>query len=787
MFYKWGKLNYRFRWIVPIVMIALVAGLFLGEGLKLGGRLSQEGWDDPHASSTTAKQIEQDEFGRDNSGDVILLFTAPQGVDDEAFANAANKHLTDLANKYPDQIARQVSYFNTKDPRFVNEDHKKAFAAIGIKGDGEQTLKDYRVFRDDLTKVDLPGEASVQLAGATAVVDTINDGMTRDLAASEKWGLIPIAILLLFVFGSVVAALMPLVIGVLAILGAHGILSIMATGLQVNAFAQAVITLLGLGLAIDYGLFMVSRFREELDAGASVPDAVATTTATAGKTVVFSAFMVMVALSGMVIFPQAFLKSVAYGGVSAVALAALFSVTILPAVFGMLGKNVDKLSLRKTSRRARRVEDSFWYKAPSWAMRHSTGTTVVLAGALILMSLPLSRLEFGGINEGFLPPDNSTRVAQEEFSETFPTMRTSPVKLVVQNANEQQVNDILAKTKDVPGLSAPMAITQHNDTTTVLSAGIADKEAKSDIVKELRDIPAPDGVKTYVGGDPAQDVESIEALTKKMPWLVVYLVATTFILMSLIFGSLIQPAKAVIMTALGMGATLGLLTWMFVEGYGASIFNYSANPLMSAIVVLIVSILYGLSTDYEVFLLSRMIEARERGAETDEAIRVGTARTGTIITAAALIMIVVTGAFGFSSIVMMKYLAFGMIFFLFIDATVIRMLLVPSVMHLLADDNWWAPRPIKAIYNKVGGHSFAEVPVAAAAEPGAVKAETPVTPAAAPAPVSAPASADPNETPIEESEVVPDVAMRGHRGTDRDSDLVPFAELMRLLEEDRRK
>ena len=220
------------------------------------------------------------------------------------------------------------------------------------------------------------------------------------------------------------------------------------------------------------------------------------------------------------------------------------------------------------------------------------------------------------------------------------------------------------------------------DGTTVLSAGIQDRSANGQVVNQLREITVPEGVNVYIGGTPAMEIESIEALLEKLPWMAIYIVLATFILMSLVFGSIILPAKAIIMTILGMGATLGILTLMFVDGVGAGLLNYSAGPLMSPVLVLIMAIIYGLSTDYEVFLVSRMVEARDKGESTDDAIRYGTAHTGSIITAAALIMIVVCGAFGFSEIVMMKYIAFGMIAALILDATIIRMLLVPAVMHL---------------------------------------------------------------------------------------------------------
>lgn len=736
MFFNWGRFSYRHRKLIPLVVIGIIALLFLGFGSRLGERMSQEGWEDPGAASTSAATIEHEVFGRDNSGDVIVLFSDP----DEHFA-AAQAYLAGLKEQYPDQIASVTSYFDSRNPNLINADRTTAFAAIGLKGDAEQTLKDFRIIEDSLRATDIP----VQVAGATAVADSLDEGMANDISRAEKAALPLVGLLLLVVFGSVVAAFMPLVVGGLSILGSLGILSILAGFLQVNVFAQAVVTLLGLGLAIDYGLFMVSRFREELDKGRSTQDAVAITTATAGQTVVFSAAMVAVALSGLFIFPQAFLKSVAYGSISAVGLAALLSVTVLPALFGMLGTNIDKWSVRKTSRRARRIQDTWWYRLPQWAMRRAKLMTVAICGGLLLLTLPILGVTFGGINETYLPPTNETRTAQAEFNEQFPSFRTEPVKLVVENATNQQLVDVYMQVRDLDGLTEPMApTTATKDGTTVLSAGIAEREDYTRIVHELEQVEAPEGVNLYVGGTPAMEVESLDALFHKLPWMALYVVLATFLLMAVVFGSFILPIKAILMTLLTVGATLGILTLMFVDGLGGGVLNFSPGPLMSPILVLIIAIIYGLSTDYEVFLVSRMVEARKRGASTDEAIASGTAHTGGIITAAALIMIVVAGAFGFSEIVMMKYIAFGMIFALLIDATIVRMLLVPAVMHLLREDNWWAPRFVHRLSERLG-HGESN----------------------------------------QESDADDASAVRGSRNAETDEELIPFNELLSRLEKDR--
>ena len=753
MFSRWGEFAYQHRRVVPIVVVAVIILLYLTFGMRLSDRMSQEGWDDPNSDSTTAATIETQTFGRDNNGDVILLFTAETGtIDESPQFLAIQEYLTNLLANHPDQIDHITSYFDKRVDRLISQDKRTAFAAIALKGDGDQTLKDFRAIKVQLAGAGrmFPG-VSTQIAGATAVADALDEGMSRDISRAEFYALPAVALLLLVVFGSLVAACMPLIVGGLSIVGSLGVLSILAGFTQVNVFAHSVVTLLGLGLAIDYGLFMVSRFREELNRGGGqdVRTAVRRATGTAGKTVVFSAAMVAVALSGLLVFPQAFLKSVAYGAISAVGLAAVLSVTMLPALFSLLGHNIDKFMVRQprwagvtgvvaralgrarqsgpargrghsrshaysrsrsavaapaaASKGSKKLSETWWYRLPNWSMQHAVWVTCAIVGGLLLLALPIGGVEFGGINETYLPPTNEVRTAQSTFDREFPEFRTEPIKLVVTNADNDQLVQVYQQAAQVEGLTGRFTPTSATkDGITVLSAGIVDRAHNQSVVDQLRAIEPPPGVKVYIGGTPALEIESIEALFDKLPLMSFYIVLATFVLMALVFGSLVLPAKAVIMTLLSMGATIGLLTWMFVDGVGANLFGFTPGPLMSPVLVLIMAIIYGLSTDYEVFLVSRMVEAREHRAATDVAIKFGTAHTGGIISAAAIIMIVVCGAFGFSDIVMMKYIAFGMIFALLFDATIIRMMLVPAVMHLLKDDNWWAPPWVKSAAGALG-------------------------------------------------------------------------------------
>ncbi|MEO9326324.1 MMPL family transporter [Gordonia aurantiaca] len=763
MFRVIGTFVYRMRFLVIAVMIALMAGLGL-YGLDLSKHLSQSGWFDPTSESDLGARYADKALGRDHTSDVILLVTPPEGttVDDPGFGKKVEAFVEDLIATHPDIVGRSdpgiYDPFYMERPevaqavqeRLFTEDKRHAFISIGVAGDDDTTvLENYKTiepFFDDIPeRFDLPG-TTFELAGLQPVSGSMADVMDNDIHRAEVIALPVVALMLFFVFGGVIAACLPVLIGGLTIAGSLGIMKFLATTTEVNVFAQSVVTLIGLGIAIDYGLFIVSRFREELAEGYSTQAAVRRTVMTAGQTVVFSATIIVAALACLLIMPQGFLKSVSYGAISSVSLAAILSITVLPAILGILGPRVNMLSLATFMKwtvvpLARRfagderadkiadrfsgrmkskqeIENGFWGRLASWVMKHPVKTAVPTVLLLLALIIPFGSIQFGGLSEKFLPPDNPNRAAQEKFDEYFPTERTEAIKLVIvydQNSrvDQDKLEAIAQRADEVPGFANKFSDPDKarfgsydeerfpNVGVYQVSAGLQDRKTAADAIKQLREIDT-EGLTMYVTGTPTLTQDSIDSLMKRLPIMAVLLVLVSGLLMFLQFGSLVLPIKASLMSALGLGSTLGILTWIFVDGHGAGIANFTPGPLFAPILVLIIAIVFGLSTDYEVFLLSRMVEARQKGASTTEAIRSGTAHTGGIITAAAAILVVVTGAFGLSEIVMMKYIAYGMIAALILDATVIRMLLVPSVMKLLGDDCWWAPRWMQVVQRKIG-------------------------------------------------------------------------------------
>lgn len=691
---RWGRLIHRHRFVVFAVFVLAVLGSGL-YGRDLGRHLTQEGWFDDSSESVAASKLADSTFGRDTDGDLIALYTAPPGhtLDEEPIRNAVAGELNRLLTEHPDRILKIDSYWDgAMMSRFADDSRTHAFAAIGLRGDGgTATVDNYLAIKSEFhagAPGSGPGGTTVQLAGMQPVVEGINTGMQNDIHRAELIALPLVAILLYFVFGGVIAALLPVLIGGMTILGSQGIMRLLTGYIPVNVFASAVVTLVSLGLAIDYGLFAVTRFREELAAGRSVEEATARTVATAGRTVLFSAAIIAVSLGALFIFPNGVLRSVPLGGISSVVLASVLSVTALPAALSIVGRRIDLWGWHRLAsiRTAEQIDAGFFSRLAQFAMRRPWAVIVPIVLGLLLLILPMRSIEFGGLSERYLSASNPARVAQQDFDRMFPQFRTDPLKLVVVGGNQQQLSDIRYEANQrtaaqMTGPFDPAAPTK--DAVTVLASGLKDKQNADSVIAELRGIPAPPGVKVMVGGVPALERDSIQSLIHGLPLLALILVVAAIALMYAAFRSLVLALKAVVMSALSLGSTLGILTWVFVEGHGSGLFDFTAGPLMFAVLVLIVTVLFGLSTDYEVFLQSRMAEARAAGAPPAEAIRYGIAHTGGVITSAAAILIVVTGAFGFSDLVLMKYIAYGMIAALVLDATVIRMLLTPAVLKLV--------------------------------------------------------------------------------------------------------
>jgi RND superfamily putative drug exporter len=431
--------------------------------------------------------------------------------------------------------------------------------------------------------------------------------------------------------------------------------------------------------------------------------------------------------------------------IASVMLSAILSITVLPACLALLGRHVDSIGVytflrvpffrnwkptnwwlhwlgarvQKTKTREE-LENGFWGKLVNRVMKRPIVFAVPIVIIMIWLIFPLSNLSLGGISEKYLPPTNAVRQAQQEFDRIFPSFRIEPLTLVIKRADhrpltDDQVAQVRSKAMTIPGFIDPdnnpanmwkkrpyLDGASRDPSVRVIENGLVNRNDAATKVDELRSISPPSGLTVWVGGTPALEQDSIQSIFANLPLMAFILIITTTLLMFLAFGSLVLPIKAAIMSTLTLGSTLGVLTWIFVDGHFSNWLNFTPTPLTAPVIGLVIAVIYGLSTDYEVFLVSRMVEARKRGMSTPHAIRIGTATTGRLITAAALVLVMVAGAFVFSDLVMMKYLAFGLVTALLLDATVVRMFLVPAVMKLLGAECWWAPRWMKLLHNRIG-------------------------------------------------------------------------------------
>lgn len=750
MFAWWGRTVYQFRYIVIGVMVTLCLGGGL-YGASLGEHVTQSGFYDEGSQSVQASLLGDEVYGRDRTSHIVAILTPPDDkkVTDKAWQKKVTEELDQVVKDHPDQMVGWVGWLKAPDTtdELVNQmktqDLKHTFISVPLKGDDDDTiLKNYQVIEPDLRKVN---DGDIKLAGLNPLASELTGTIGTDQKRAEL-AIVPlVAVVLFFVFGGAVAAALPAIIGGLTIAGALGILRLTAEFGPVHFFAQPVVTMMGFGIAIDYGLFIVSRFREELAEGYDVEAAVRRSVMTSGRTVAFSSVIIVASSLPLLLIPLGFLKSITYAIIASVLLAAFLSITVLPAVLGILGTRVDALGVttllkvpflanwpfsrkiidwfaEKTQKTKTReeVERGFWGKLVNVVMKRPIAFATPILVVMTLLVIPLGQLALGGMSEKYLPPDNSVRMAQEEFDKQFSSFRTEPLTMVIQSddgkpVTDQQLAELRSKAAAVSGFTDADNPTKMWQERNAQESGTKDPSVRSiqnglvnssdapAKINELRAIPAPHGTHVYVGGTPALAQDSIQSLFDNLPLLAVILVLTTTVLMFLAFGSIVLPIKAALMSALTLGSTMGILTWMFVEGgHGSGLLNYTPQPLMAPMIGLIIAVIWGLSTDYEVFLVSRMVEARERGMSTAEAIRIGTATTGRLITGAALVLAVVVGAFAFSDLVMMKYLAFGLLIALLLDATVIRMFLVPAIMKLLGDDCWWAPHWMKRIQQKLG-------------------------------------------------------------------------------------
>ncbi|MTA79215.1 MAG: MMPL family transporter, partial [Actinobacteria bacterium] len=537
----------------------------------------------------------------------------------------------------------------------------------------------------------------VYASGTGVFAHAINSKISKDLALAESISIPLTFILLAFVFGGLVASAMPLVVGVSAILGSFLIMYLLTLFTGVSIFALNLITGLGLGLGIDYSLLIVNRFREELHAGKSVEDSIVNTVATAGKTVFYSGLTVVLTLMSLVMFPQMFLKSFGYAGVTVVIMAVLGALVALPALLAMLGNKIDNVVVRKSAIAPK--EDGRWADTARFVMRKPISVVVLSLIILTVLAAPIKNIVFSQVDSQVLPANNSAAIAARVIIERFPGQEGNPIEIIVPKGAFMgtQINQYTTEISQLPGIIRIGDSQVAGDdvrVTAIHAMGPRTPEAEK-LINDLRAIRAPEG--TLIGGVAADYADTQHGTAKTLPWALLWIAIGVMILLFVFTGSIILPIKAVLLNILSLAATLGAVTWIFIDGHLKWLVGdfTVTGSLDTGSVILIAVVTFGLSMDYEVFLLSRIKEEHEAGKSNIESVATGLQRSARIITAAAGLLAIVFASFMLSGVTSIKMLGFGVAFAILLDASLVRALLVPALMRLFGERNWWAPKSLK--------------------------------------------------------------------------------------------
>ncbi|MFF9714872.1 MMPL family transporter [Streptomyces sp. NPDC014603] len=713
--------------------LALLAGLVLTVLAVLAGsgvadRMGSGGWEDPDAESTYATRALEEAFPHSQPNLLLLVDAGDASVDDPAVAAEAARLTERLAGE--PGVTGVGSYWQTRSPALRAEDGHEALIAARITGD-ETTMNETleRIapsFRGE------QGAVEVGIGGPVAVRHEMQTIIQEDLLRAELIALPVTLVLLVMVFGSAVAALLPLGIGIVAILGTNAVLRGLTEITDVSVFAMNLTTALGLGLAIDYALFIVRRFREELSSGADPRTAVGTTLRTAGRTVLFSALTVAVSLAAMLLFPQYFLRSFAYAGIAVVLLAAAAALILLPAALVLLGHRVDAYDLRRLFRRRRatrpkREEGAAWGRAATVVMRRAPFFALGTTAVLILLGLPFLGVKFGTADDRQLPATAESHVVQQHIRDGFPGSPGGGLEVLAEGPATQAqyaaYKERVAALPEVVRVDGPLV---EGDTAyfTVLPEGEAVDDPAQDLVGDLRALEAP--FDTKVTGAAAVLVDSKDAIAEQLPAAAVFIVVVTLLLVFLLTGSVLIPVQAVVLNALSLTAMFGAVVWVFQDGHLSGLLGFTTpGNIETTLPVLMFCVAFGLSMDYGVFLLSRVKEEYDRSGDHERAVRHGLQRTGGLITAAAVILAVVMVAIGTSRVTNTKMLGLGIALAVLMDAMIVRSLLVPSVMRLTGRATWWAPGALRRFHTRFGLSEGESAPTQAG--PAATAATTATT------------------------------------------------------------
>ena len=709
----------RRPWRVVLTAIAFLAVAVVVGG-PLTGNLTSAGFEDPDAEFVAARDTLQQARGANPTPGLIALVDPGVSVRDGRGRAAVER--TAAAIAADPQVAQVVTAFSGGGDALISNDGTASYVAAFFRPIGDDAAEDAATrirdpFADDQT---------VTFGGASVVGEEAGTIIGEDLARAEMLAFPIIFLLSLWVFRGVVAALLPSLMGGLVIFGSFLAIGLFNEAMTLSIYALNLAIGLSLGLAIDYSLLIISRYREEMASHGPGREALERTLRTAGRSVLFSAVTVAAALAGLMVFPQRFLFSMGVAGVMVALVAAAIALIVLPAVLALLGARINSLAPRAWRRHSeeadRALTSGFWFRLSHTVMRRPGTIAAVTAVALVIVALPAFGINFTSVDANVLPTSASARQVSDRLAADFPEDRSQPIFAAVTAPSgpeaQPRLTEYAQRLRDLPGaemVTPPARVGEGTWRIDVYSREWALTGASQDLVRDVRDTAAPFTVD--VGGLSASFVDQKASIGAHLPYAIILIATTTIIALFVMTGSVLLPIKAVVMNMLTLGATLGILVWVFQDGRLEGLLGYdSVGALDLTQPILLGAMAFGLSTDYAVFLLSRIKEAHDAGADTSESVALGLQRTGRIVTAAALLFAIAIGAFATSQITLIKELGVGTALAVLIDATIIRALLVPSLMGLLGRWNWWAPRPLRRLHDRIG---FSEGPSApsASAEP----------------------------------------------------------------------
>jgi RND superfamily putative drug exporter len=753
MFSRWGAFVYRFRRSIALLAIVIaVAGAALST--QTASALSSGGWLDADSESAKVSERLDSEFGAGKSSVIALFRSTTPGADarSQAFQDAIATATAGLRSV--PHVSGIIGYAETADPRFISAAGDAAYVVVQLDVTDEASVAIVDEIRAAIAPP--PGYTS-QLTGYGPITKDSAEQSEKDLQKAEVVSLPIVAIVLVLVFASLIAAGMPLLVAGLAIPSSLALIYIVAQQVEMSIFVLNIATMLGLALAIDYSLFIVSRFREELRRGRTVAEAVERTVATAGKAVAFSGIAVAIGLSGLLLFEAPAIRSIGIAGALVVICSLVFALTFLPAILGMLGHRVNALSLAGLRHRFRPIADGVepargrrWERVAHAVMRRPFAVLVPTLAILLIAGSPFLRLEQGVPGAEIYPPGVESRDAYVALQTEFAPGETTPIVILadVQGsptdlANVRALDTYAASIDALEGIDrVESPFTLHDPTTGTLltpeqvaalfalpagqrppavDALIArhirgstvrldaisplppSKPAATSMVPRIRAIDPGTGISTEVGGSAATGHDFLVSQADRAPYAVGLTLLASAAILFLLFGSLIIPIKAVIMTLLSITASFGAMVWIFQEGNLANVLDFT--PLGYTIAgnpIIMFSVIFGLSMDYEVLLLSRIQEAYRRTGDNTASVAEGLSKTAGVITGAALIMVSVFAAFALAEIITIKSIGVGMAIAVAVDATIIRVLLVPATMRLMGRWNWWAPGALGRFADRLG-------------------------------------------------------------------------------------